>query len=46
MHKIFAENHGKAALMVAGATVLASLIVIPIANSLLGSVLPQSSIRV
>ena len=45
MHKMFAENHGKAALMVAGATVLAALIVIPIANSLLGSFLPSSTIR-
>jgi hypothetical protein len=45
MH-MFAEKHGKAALMVIGATVLAALIVIPIANSFLGSVLPQSTIRV
>ena len=46
MKAIFAENHGKAALMVIGATVLAALIVIPIANQFLGSVLPSSSIRV
>lgn len=46
MKSIFAENHGKAALMVIGATVLAALIVIPIANTFLGSVLPNSSIRV
>lgn len=46
MHTMFAQNHGKAALMVIGATALAALIVIPIANSLLGSFLPQSTIRV
>ncbi len=46
MHKMFAENHGKAALMVIGATALAALIVIPIANKFLGSFLPQSTIRV
>jgi hypothetical protein len=44
--KMFAENHGKAALIVVGSTVLAALIVIPIANALLGSFLPQSTIRV
>ncbi|HLZ52064.1 MAG TPA: hypothetical protein VKP61_15060 [Candidatus Acidoferrum sp.] len=44
--KMFAENHGKAALMVVGATVVAALIVIPIANKFLGSFLPQGSIKV
>ncbi|MHB8613983.1 MAG: hypothetical protein ACYDAL_16400 [Candidatus Dormibacteraceae bacterium] len=45
MH-LFAEKHGQAALMVIGATVLAALIVIPIANKFLGSFLPSSTIRV
>ena len=45
MH-VFAENHGKFALTVIGATVLAALIVIPIVNKFLGSFLPQSTIRV
>lgn len=43
---MFSENHGKAALMVIGATILAAVLVLPIANKFLGSVLPQSSIRV
>jgi hypothetical protein len=43
---MFSENHGKAALMVIGATLLAAVIVLPLANRFLGSVLPQSSIRV
>ncbi|HLZ12543.1 MAG TPA: hypothetical protein VKP58_08145 [Candidatus Acidoferrum sp.] len=42
----FAENQGKAALIIISSTVLAALIVIPIANSLLGSFLPQSTIKV
>ncbi len=46
MHKLFAEEHGKAALMVIGATVLAALVVIPIANKFLGAFLPQGSIRI
>ena len=46
MHKMFAESHGKAALMVIGATVVAALVVIPIANKFLGAFLPQSTIRV
>jgi hypothetical protein len=44
--KLFAENHGKAALMVIGATALAALIVLPIANALLGSFLPSATIKV
>jgi hypothetical protein len=43
---MFSENHGKAALMVIGATVLAAVLVLPIANKFLGAFLPQSSIRV
>jgi hypothetical protein len=46
MASMFAEKHGQAALLMIGATVLAALIVIPIANKFLGSFLPQSSIRV
>jgi hypothetical protein len=45
-HRMFSENHGKAALMIIGATALAALIVLPIANKFLGSVLPSSTIRV
>lgn len=43
---MFSENHGKAALMVIGATILAAVLVLPIANKVLGGFLPQSSIRV
>ena len=43
---IFSENHGRAALMIIGATVLAAVIVLPIANTFLGSFLPSSTIRV
>jgi hypothetical protein len=43
---MFSENHGKAALMVIGATVIAALLVLPIANMFLGSFLPQATIRV
>jgi hypothetical protein len=46
MTTMFSQNHGKAALMVIGATALAALIVIPIANKFLGSFLPQATIRV
>lgn len=46
MTTMFSANHGKAALMVVGATALAALIVIPIANALLGSFLPSSTIKV
>lgn len=40
----FSEHHGKAALKVIGATVIAALIVLPIVNKFLGSVVPQKTI--
>jgi len=43
---LFSENHGKAALMIIGATILAAVVVLPIANMFLGSFLPQATIRV
>lgn len=46
MSSVLSENHGKAALMIISATVLAAVLVLPLANKFLGSLLPQSSIRV
>ena len=40
----FSEHHGKAALKIIIATVLAALIVLPIINKFLGSVVPQHTI--
>jgi hypothetical protein len=42
----FSENHGKAALTIIAATVLAAVIVLPIVNTFFGAFLPQGSLRV
>ena len=41
----FSENHGRAALKIIGATVVAALVLLPIVNKFLGSIVPSSSIR-
>lgn len=42
----FSENHGRAALKIIAAVVLAVVVVIPVLNSLFGSILPTATITV
>lgn len=42
----FNENHGRAALKIIGAVILAVVVVLPILNSLFGSFLPTATITV
>lgn len=41
----FSEHHGKAAMKVIGATLIAALIFLPIVNKFLGSIVPKGTIQ-